>query len=542
MMRSKILGLLATAGVMATLAGPALAAGALNAGQIAALKTRAVAGVESRAKLAQVMVDEIFSFGELGYQEVETSKYITDILEKNGFTIVRGVAGLPTGWTATWTNKVGSNGKGGPTIALGSDIDCIPKANQKPGVARHEPLVPGAPGHGEGHNSGQALNVVAALAVKDIMQKEGIAGTLVLWPGVAEELVGGKAYMVRDGVFKGVDATIFTHVGDNLVTTWGQPMGTGLVSVKYLFHGESAHSAGAPWRGRSALDAVELIDVAWNFRREHLPPEQRSHYVITDGGDQPNVVPSEAAVWYYFREQSFADIKKNYEIGNRIAQAAAEMTDTTVEHHVIGSAAPQHFNRPMAEAAEANIQKVGLPVWTPEEQAFARSVQKLVGADQKGLDTKLKGLEAPKEKPESGGSDDIGDISWIMPTITIRYPSNIPGLPGHNWANAISMATPVAHKGVVAGSKAVAMTVIDLMTRPELLTSAKTYFKDVQNKDQHYVPMLAADDKPDIRINAEIMARFRPEMAKYYYDPEKYPTYLEQLGIKWPPEVAAAGK
>ena len=535
MMRSKILGLLATAAV---LAGPASAAGALTPGQIAALKTRAVAGVETRTKLAQVMVDQIFSFGELGYQEVETSKYITDILEKNGFTIVRGVAGLPTGWTATWTNKV--DGKAGPTIALGSDIDCIPKASQKPGVARHEPLVPGAPGHGEGHNSGQALNVVAALAVKDIMQKEGIAGTLVLWPGVAEELVGGKAYMVRDGVFKGVDATIFTHVGDNLVTTWGQPMGTGLVSVKYLFHGESAHSAGAPWRGRSALDAVELMDVAWNFRREHLRPEQRSHYVITDGGDQPNVVPSEAAVWYYFREQSFADIKKNYEIGNKIAQAAAEMTDTTVEHHVIGSAAPQHFNRPMAEAAEANIEKVGLPVWTPEEQAFARSVQKLVGADQKGLDTKLKGLEPPKEKPESGGSDDIGDISWIMPTITIRYPSNIPGLPGHNWANAISMATPVAHKGVVAGSKAVAMTVIDLMTRPELLANAKAYFKDVQNKDQHYVPMLAADDKPDIAINANIMAQFRPQMVKYYYDPAKYPTYLDQLGIKWPPvEVAS---
>jgi aminobenzoyl-glutamate utilization protein B len=528
--------LLATAGIAVMLSQPAAAAGTLTLDQIAALKTQAIAGVDSRTKLAQVMVDQIFSFGELGYQEVETSKYITEVLEKNGFTIVRGVAGLPTGWTATWTN-----GKGGPTIALGSDIDCIPKASQKPGVPRHDPIIPGAPGHGEGHNSGQALNVVAALAVKDVMQKEGIAGTLVLWPGVAEELVGGKAYMIRDGVFKGVDATIFTHVGDNLVTTWGQPMGTGLVSVKYSFHGESAHSAGAPWRGRSALDAVELMDIGWNFRREHLLPEQRSHRVIADGGDQPNVVPSEAAVWYYFREQSFASIKKNYEIGNKIAQAAADMTDTTVEHHVIGSAAPQHFNRPMAEAAEANIEKVGLPTWTPQEQAFAKAVQKTVGAEQKGLDTKLKGLEPPKEKPESGGSDDIGDISWTMPTITIRYPSNIPGLPGHNWANAISMATPVAHKGVVAGSKAVAMTVLDLLTRPELLAAAKTYFKDVQNKDQHYVPMLAADDKPQIQINADIMARFRPEMRKYYYDPKKYPTYLDQLGIKWPPvEIAQA--
>lgn len=542
MMISKFSTLLAGAGIAAILssaamAAPAAPAKAWTSEEIAALKVRAVAGVDARAKLAQEMNDEIFSFGELAFQEVETSKYITGILEKNGFTIVRGVAGLPTGWTATWTN-----GTGGPVIAVGSDIDCIPKANQKPGVPRHEPLVPGAPGHGEGHNSGQALNVVSALAVKEIMEKEHISGTLMLWPGVAEELVAGKAYMVRDGVFKGVDATIFTHVGDNLTTTWGQPSGTGNVSVKYSFHGEAAHAAGAPWRGKSALDAVELMDIGWNFRREHLRPEQRSHYVITDGGDQPNVVPSEATVWYFFREQTFENIQKNFTLGNKMADAAAMMTDTTVDHIVVGTAAPQHFNRPMAEAAQKNIDKVGLPVWTPQEQAFAKAVQRNLGAKEEGLDTKLKGLEPPKEKPESGGSDDIGDISWIMPTITIRYPSNIPGLPGHHWANAISMATPVAHKGVVAGAKAEAMTLLDLMTTPQLLVEAKAYFKDVQNKDQHYIPMLTAADKPQIQINAETMAKFRPEMRKYYYDPKKYGTYLEQLGVKWPYEEAAPAK
>ena len=502
---------------------------------LAALKARAIAGVEARAKLAQVMNDQIFSYGELAFQEVETSKYITDILEKNGFTITRGVAGLPTGWTATWTQ-----GTGGPVIGIGSDIDCIPKANQKPGVPRREPLVPGAPGHGEGHNSGQALNVVAALAVKEIMEKDKLPGTLMLWPGVAEELVAGKAFMVRDGVFKGVDATIFTHVGSNLETTWGQPLGTGLVSAKYSFHGEAAHAAGAPWRGKSALDAVELMNMGWNMRREHLRPEQRSHYVITDGGDQPNVVPSEASVWYFFREQTFADIQKNYALGDKIAKAAAEMADVTMDRQVIGSAAPQHFNKPMAEAAQANIDQVGLPVWTPQEQAFAKAVQKAVGAKEKGLDVKLKGLEPPKEKPESGGSDDIGDISWIMPTITLRYPANIPDLPGHHWSNAISMATPVAHKGVVAGSKVMAMTLLDLMTQPQLLVSAKAYFKDVQTKDQAYVPMLSATDRPQIQINAETMARFRPEMRKYYYDSKKYPTYLDQLGIKWPPAETTA--
>jgi aminobenzoyl-glutamate utilization protein B len=393
--------------------------------RISELKKQAVQGVEARAKLAQEMNDSIFSFGELAFQEFETSKYITDILEKNGFTVQRNVAGLPTGWVAKW-------GSGGPVIAFGSDIDCIPKASQKPGVTYREPMIEGAPGHGEGHNSGQALNVVAALALKEIMEREKIPGTLMLWPGVAEELLGGKAYMVRDGVFNGVDAVLFTHVGNNLQTSWGQPNGTGLVSVEYTFSGESAHSASAPWRGRSALDGVELMNIGWNMRREHLRPEQRSHYVIPDGGDQPNVVPSVASVWYFIREQDFENIRKNFEIANTISEAAAKMTDTTVTRKIIGTAAPRHFNKPIAEAAYANIQQVGLPQWTADEQAFAKAVQRTVKGKEEGLAIELKKLEPPLEKPESGGSDDIGDISWTVPTITLNYPSNIPNLPGHH--------------------------------------------------------------------------------------------------------------
>ena len=179
------------------------------------LKAVAVEGVETRRKLAQVVNDTVFSFGELAYQEVETSKYLTDLLEKNGFTVTRGIAGIPTAWVARW-------GSGHPVIALGSDIDCLPKASQKPGVAWREPLVDGAPGHGEGHNSGQAVNIVAALAVKDLMERERLPGTLTIWPGVAEELLGAKAYFVRAGLFKGVDAVLFTHVNDNFATSGGR--------------------------------------------------------------------------------------------------------------------------------------------------------------------------------------------------------------------------------------------------------------------------------------------------------------------------------
>ena len=194
-------------------------------------------------------------------------------------------------------------GSGSPVIALGSDIDCIPKASQKPGVAYKDPIVEGAPGHGEGHNSGQAVIIYAAIAVKDLMIKNHLPGTIIIWPGVAEELLGSKAWYIRDGYFKNVDACIFTHVGTGFSVGYGDPGMNGLVSVKFSFDGEAAHAAGAPWRGKSALDAVELMDVGWNFKREHLKPTQRSHYVITDGGDQPNVVPSKASVWYYFRKE-----------------------------------------------------------------------------------------------------------------------------------------------------------------------------------------------------------------------------------------------
>ena len=492
-------------------------------------KAQVVKDIAGMSKQAQVMVDMVFSFGELGFQEVETAKYLTGVLEKEGFKIERGIAGIPTAWIATY-------GSGKPVIALGSDVDCIPQASQKPGVAYHDPLIDGAPGHGEGHNSGVPLNILAAIAVKRQMQRAKLPGTIKVWPGVAEELVAGKAFFVREGVFKDVDVVIFTHVGNNLNTSWGQSSATGLVSVEYTFKGESAHSAGAPWQGRSALDAVELMDIGWNFRREHLRIQQRSHYVITNGGDQPNVVPRLASVWYYFRELDYEHIKRMREIGDQIAQGAAMMTDTTVTSSVLGSAWPQHFNRPVAEAAFENIKQVGLPEWSEDDQKLARALQRELKSREQGLATQLEELAGPvpDEQRNRGGSDDIGDVSWNVPTISVRYPSNIPGLPGHNWANAVTMATPIAHKGVVAGAKVVGMTVIDLLTKPELVDQAWKYYREVQTKDTKYQPLISATDKPPTYLNKRIMDTYREQMRKFYYDPSKYDTYLEQLRIKYP--------
>jgi aminobenzoyl-glutamate utilization protein B len=318
---------------------------------------------------------------------------------------------------------------------------------------------------------------------------------------------------------------------------WGSTSATGLVSVQYTFSGETAHSAGAPDRGRSALDAVELMNAAWNFKREHLRIQQRSHYVITDGGDQPNVVPARATVWYYFRETDYPHIKEMWDFGNKMAAGASLMTGTTWTSSLVGTAWPQHFNKPVAEAIHANAQKVGLPQWSDDDQRLAKAVQREAGStNTDGLDTMLRPLQGPvrDEDKRGAGSDDIGDVSWNVPTATLRYPSNIPGLPGHNWSSAVASATPIAHKGVVAGAKVQAMTVLDLLTRPELVKEAWTYFNDVQTKDVKYTPFLDTKTPPPTWLNKETLERFRPELRKFYYDPTRYKTYLEQLGITYP--------
>src|SRR5580693_5386275 len=349
----------------------------------AALKADMAGHIESMKKQAQVMVDSVFSFAELGFQEFETSKYLSGILEKEGFKVERNIAGIPTAFVATW-------GEGKPVIALGSDIDDIPQASQKPGVAYRDPMVEGAPGHGEGHNSGMPLQILAAVAAKRVMEREHLKGTLKIWPGVAEELLGTKAYYVRAGVFKDVDVCLFAHVGSNLGVGWGATGGSGLVSVEYLFKGESAHAAAAPWRGKSALDAVELMSVGYEFRREHLRLATRVHYVISNGGDQPNVVPPNASIWFYFREVDYDHIANLWRIGDNMAKAAALMTDTEYSSRILGSAWPGHFNVPIAEDMYENIKKVGLPTWSDDDQKLAKALQHELKVPERGLSTKIR--------------------------------------------------------------------------------------------------------------------------------------------------------
>jgi len=258
-------------------------------------------------------------------------------------------------------------------------------------------------------------------------------------------------------------------------------------------------------------------------------------------------VPQNATVWYFFRETDFGHIKEMWALGDTFAKAAAMMTGTTVASRVLGSAWPSHMNRTLGETMYANIKTVGLPQWTEADVTLAKATQRELKVPETGLATEileLRGQEKiPDEEKRFGGSDDIGDISWNVPTVSLSFPSNFQAGPGHNWANAISMATPIAHKGVTAGAKVQAMTILDIIMRPEIVTQAYDYFRNVQTKDVKYTPLLRPEDKPAIHLNKKIMDQYRPEMRKYYFDPTKYKTYLDQLGIKYPtvrPNTAAS--
>jgi aminobenzoyl-glutamate utilization protein B len=477
-------------------------------------------------KLSQVMVDKLFSFSELGFQEFWTMDFVTEILEAEGFSVERGCAGMPTCYVGSW-------GSGKPVIGFMGDIDGLPETSQRPGVAYHDPLIPGGPGHGEGHNSAAAVDVVAAIATKRVMERHGIQGTLKVIPGVAEELVASRNYMVTAGMFADMDVMLSTHISNRMSTTYGIS-GSGLVSTQFTFHGTSAHSAGSPWSGRSALDAAELMDIGWNFRREHLRLHQRSHSIIAHGGNQPNVVPSEATVWYYFRELDYPRIKELHELGQTMAQASAMMTGTTVTERVLGAAWPSNMSRPLAEVMHAAILEVGMPDWTDEDQALAKAAQAMMGRDTAGLVTEVPDSLRESSQGMGGGSDDIAEVSWNVPTVRLRYSGNIPGMTGHHWSSGIAMATPIAHKGANYGSRVVALTAITVAVDGDLVEEAWRYHREVTTRDYTWESLIPSGTDPPIHLNAEKMERYRPMLEPLIYDEDRFDSYLEQLGISYP--------
>ncbi len=343
--------------------------------------------------------DSIFYFGELGMQEFETTKLLKATLEAAGFRVELGGAGMPTNLWAEW-------GSGHPKIVIVTEIDALPGGSQKPLAFARAPLVPGAPGHMEGHNTHGGVASAAAFAAKQVMQRYGLPGTIAISFGPAEEQIASRPFIVRAGYFKDVDAIIYLHIGPVLATGHGL-QNYAAISAIFTFHGKTAHGAINPWDGRDAVDAVELMDIGFDKLREHLRPTYRAHRTITNGGIQPNIIPDTGQIWWFVRDASMPAAKATYDKLVKIAEGAALMTGTTYDVRYAASAWPQLVNRSIAEAIQRNIDVVGVPKWSEEEQTFARDFQKSADRPVVGLRTTP---EALGERRQSASSNDNGDV------------------------------------------------------------------------------------------------------------------------------------
>ncbi len=448
--------------------------------------------------------DTIWKYAELGMQEFKSSKLLADTLEEAGFRVERGVAGMPTCFVASY-------GSGKPVIGILGEYDALPMLSQKGRVAHQDPLIEGAPGHGCGHNTMCTAAAAAAISVKESMDKNGFQGTIKVFGSPAEETLISRPYMIRAGLFDDVDAVIDNHSGSGFGTGYGVG-GNALFSVIFTFTGKTAHGA-SPWGGRSALDAVDIMNVATNFLREHLFYTYRMHYVIVQGGEAPNVVPDKASVWYFVRN-SDERLEDMYERVLNCAKAGALASGTELSDVRILSAVHQrHANKAAAELFQKNIELVGMPEWTEEEQAFAKALQKDLGREETGMPSEVGKLRDRSGFFVGGGSSDVGDVTLIAPTATILFPGQVPGAIGHHWSSVSCNYGTTAWKGLNAGAKAMAASAIDLMTEPKELQKLRDEF-EAYSAEHPYKPFLPADAQPPLDLNQELMEKWRRLMEK----------------------------
>jgi aminobenzoyl-glutamate utilization protein B len=449
--------------------------------------------------------DSIFYFGELGMQEFRSAQLMTSILERHGFCVERGISGFETSFLATY-------GKGAPVVAIHTEYDANPSNSQKPGIVTRTEIVPGAPGHCEGHNTNAAVMVASALAIRHAMEKFGLRGTLKIFGASAEEQLLSRPYFVRDGLFDDVDLAFHDHILDRFGTDYGL-IQSAAVSADFSFSGESAHAAVSPWKARDALDAVVLMDVGMAQYREHMRPTMTAHRVITQGGEQPNVIPASASCWWYFRDPTADGARTLFERAQKIAQGAALMANCELKVDVRAAVWPVRLNRVIAEVIQSNAELAGMPVWTDEENAFARALQQQAQVPEIGLRAAITPLTGPAT--QIAASNDCGDVSWKVPMGRVWFPGNVPNLPFHHWSAGAPLTTSIAHKGGIAGAKALAGSVVDFLLDSALVTKAKECFV-AELDGVTYFPLLPDNQKPPANLNHELMEKYRAAMEPYY--------------------------
>ena len=442
-------------------------------------KEAALRTVEALRPTIDRLAIELWNYSETALRENRSAALLAATLEEAGFSVEREVAGMPTAFVASY-------GTGAPVIGILAEYDPLPGVGNEAVPERRAREDGVTSGHGCGHNLFGAGSVGAALALKTVMEKHRLHGTLKLFGTPAEETGVGKVYMAKAGVFDGLDAVLEWHPGRK--TEVGNQSTLAMNNFTVEFFGQAAHAAAGPWKGRSALDAVELMNYGANLMREQVKPTTRMHYVIQGGGEAPNVVPEYAKVWYYVRDINREDVQKYYERLLKIAEGAALATDTTHKVHLITGVHEYLLNRPLQEAVQANLELVGAPNFSNQEQSFGYSLQESLSIEQKGFSTEVKPLA---DEPGRIGtwSTDVAEVSWIVPTVGFKVASAAEEVPGHSWATSACYGTTAGRKAAVVAAKVLAATGVDLLTQPDVLTAAKKFFQKATGGNEYRSPI-----------------------------------------------------
>lgn len=455
--------------------------------------------IDEKRSLITGISDSIWRYAEVGLREEKSAKCLADALEAEGFRVERGVAGMPTAFAATW-------GSGRPVIGFLGEYDALPGVSQDAVPTRKE-LERGGTGHGCGHNLLGAGAFAAAIGLKHELEKRNLPGTVKYFGCPAEENFSGKAFMARDGLFNDCDTCLTWHAGSvNRVWT-GSSLANNAVNV--TFHGRTAHAAGDPYNGRSALDALQLMNMGVEFLREHMPPRARVHYVITNGGGQPNVVPAVASAWYLVRAPRREEVDDLYARVIKCAEGAAMMTETRCEVELIKAIWNVLPNTTLETVLEESALRVGAPQFDEDDLAFAEEISKTFVPGQREASLRKERLPAelfsqvlnnrwvlrPEEPSDTEGSTDVGDVSWCCPTAQIRTACQALGTPGHSWQYAAQAGMSIGHKGMLAAGKILAEAGFELMTNPAVLAKAKEEFRRATGGRPYY-SAIPKDHKP----------------------------------------------
>lgn len=449
-------------------------------------ESRVLQGIDQNTAHYSTIAQQIWNWAELGYQEQQSSALLQSELSAAGFTVEVGVAGIPTAFVASF-------GSGSPIIGILGEFDALPGVSQA-AVAHPQAREESANGHACGHHLFGTASAAAVIAVKDWLVRSGTSGTIRFYGTPAEEGGAGKVYMTRAGLFDDVDAVLHWHPGDGNSADAGSTLSN--MSAKFRFYGQASHAAAAPHRGRSALDGVEAMNYMVNLMREHVSEKTRIHYVITRGGEAPNVVPAFAEVFYYVRHPDRAEVKQLFERLVLAAEGAAQGTETRMEYEIIHGSYNLMPNKTLAELMHQNLQQVGGVVYNEQEKAFADSILQTLNRPEISL-AQAERIQAFNPNPGVyPASTDVGDVSWVAPTTGLRTATWVPGTSAHSWQAVAAGGMSIGKKGMIVAAKTISLTAMDLFRSPEICERAKAELQERTGTDFQYEALLGDREPP----------------------------------------------